>query len=146
MTSGNGVVAAKAIEILSVLGFDRDKVAAEVGCHRRTVARWEAGAHQPSKRNRAVLRAWISELYGAETSKAQTGLVRARVARLKVAADALMTHAEKAADAQFQAEMRAKRAAIIAQRQPRRSAHADTDPFAIFNNSAELAVAERAFA
>lgn len=37
-------------------------------------------------------------------------------------------------------------AVAAAERQPRRSAHADVDPFAIFNNSTELAVAEKAFA
>lgn len=146
MSSGNGVIAAKALEVLATLGFDWDKVAAEVGCHRRTVARWEVGQYQPSKRNRAALRRWIGDLLTAENAAASNARSVARINRLNLAAEALTTDAEKAERVRFEQEMRDRYAAIVAERQPRKSAFADLSPFRVFGQEAqELAAVEAVF-
>jgi hypothetical protein len=122
MTSGNSVVAAKAFEVLATLGYDRAKVAAEVGCHPRTVRRWELGKHQPSKRNRTALRALIGQLLMVELAGPDTARTEARRKRLNIAAEALMTRDEKADARAERDELDTKARAFHAEARERRSA------------------------
>lgn len=148
MTSGSGVVAAKALEVLATLSYDRNQVAAAVGCHRRTVARWEAGQFSPNRRNRTALRALVGELLMAENAGPDNARTRSRIKRLELAGEALMTSVEKAKRAEFEQEMRQRYEAVVAERQPESpSAYATVDPFRIFGQQdRELAAVEAVFA
>lgn len=106
-TRATGTVAAKAISILAgTFGWTKPKLAAEVGCHIRTAQRWSTGQYEPSPRNRTKLRALVAELILVELAdNSPRGEWRAR--KLREAARALMTAAEKA-------EEKAEREALAA--------------------------------
>jgi hypothetical protein len=141
MGNATGVVAAKAVEILAILGHPRATLAAEIGCHPRTVARWESGQHAPSRKNRAALRLLVSELLMQETAAQRNAFSQARINRLEVAREALMTDADRAERAGFEAEMRDRHAQIVAERQqPNSVTYRIADPFDVIDRPAEPAL------
>lgn len=167
MTSGNGINASKALEILATLGHDREQVVAALGCHPRTARRWELGQHQPSRRYRAALQALIGDLLVEENAAARNARSQARANRLELAREALLTDADRAERAKFETEMKVRYAAIRAERDqrpmPERIAAAVTaiekrpvrspfqsvtqqmDPFAVVTQDKDLAMVEAAF-
>lgn len=85
------------------------KLAAELGIHPRTVARWEADQHQPSTRNREALRALIRRM---RSGLAMAPFLRTVAdGRLEEALEALDTASERAAREQRQAEADKRRLA-----------------------------------
>ncbi len=82
-----------AIHALAEAGVTRLVVAAELGVHRTTVARWAAGAHRPNARNLAALRDLVDELHRGVLAGSCLG-DRSQDAALTAARDALMTDVE----------------------------------------------------
>jgi hypothetical protein len=143
MSRDTGVVAAKAVEILAILGHPRVTLAAEIGCHPRTVARWETGQHAPSRKNRAALRTLIGELLMAETAARRNAYSQARINRLEVAREALMTDADQAKRAEFEQEMRDRHARIVAERQqPNSVTYAVEDAFSVIDQDKDMLLSE----
>jgi len=86
-----------AIEALAAAGISRRVLAAELRVHRTTVARWAAGSHQPSARNRAALRQLVDELHAAiDAEDIQLLADHRQAAALRVAREALLTDTDRA--------------------------------------------------
>jgi transcriptional regulator with XRE-family HTH domain len=90
-----GVNVPVAIRHLAEAGVTRLVVAAELGVHRTTVARWATGAHRPNARNLAALKTLVDELH-REVLDGSILACRGQDAALTAARDALMTNAERA--------------------------------------------------
>jgi transcriptional regulator with XRE-family HTH domain len=90
-----GVNVPAAIHALAEAGITRLVVAAELGVHRTTVARWATGAHKPNARNLAALKTLVDELHRGVLAGTLLG-GRGQDAALTAARDALMTDAERA--------------------------------------------------
>lgn len=108
-----------ALTVLAEFDYAKPKLAAQLGVSLRTVQRWAAGRHTPAKRNLTNLRALVGQLLMFESANQDSARQRARMRRLEVATEALLTEAERIRIAEL--EQRA--------RTPQVSITSDADPF-----------------
>jgi hypothetical protein len=107
-----------AVGVLAEFGYDKPKLAAHLGVTLRSVQRWAAGRHNPSKRNLVHLRALVGQLIMFEGANGDTARARSRMRRLEVAAEALLTEAERMEVAALEERAKAPRVSITAEADP----------------------------
>jgi transcriptional regulator with XRE-family HTH domain len=83
-----------AIRSLAAAGVSRAVLAAELGVHRTTVARWAAGTYQPCARNLAALKVLVDDLH-RQVLAGDVLACRAQDAALTSAREALLTDNER---------------------------------------------------
>jgi hypothetical protein len=93
--AGDGVDVAAAIHALAKAGIDCRVLAADLGVHRTTVARWTASKTRPNARNLAALRALVDELH-REILAGMLLAGQGQDAALTTARDALTSDAKRA--------------------------------------------------
>lgn len=103
-----------ALAVLAEFDYPKPKLAAHLGVSLRSVQRWAAGRHVPSKRNLTNLRALIGQLIMFESANRPSAAQRRRSARLEQAAEALLTERER----QEIAELAARAKSVTAQVDP----------------------------
>ena len=111
-----------AIAVLVEFDYPKPKLAAHLGVTLRSVQRWAAGRHVPSKRNLTSLRALVGQLLMFESANRPSAAQRRRSARLEQAAEALLTERERQEIAEL-----AARAKV--------SVTAQVDPFELVRDS-----------
>lgn len=107
-----------ALAVLAEFDYSKPKLAAHLGVTLRSVQRWAAGRHNPSKRNLTNVRALVGQLLMFEGANGDTARARARLRRLEVAAEALLTSRERAEIAELEARAKAPRVSITAAADP----------------------------
>lgn len=139
MTIRNAADLPAAIRHLAEAGYSVRQLASVLDVARSTVYRWRSGRYSPNRSNLLALREWVDQTFAVEANRRR---LTGRAEQLQAAFTALEDPQERA---EFGEEMRAKRAAIVAQRKPPSVTYVVDDPFAVVNADRDMATVEAVF-
>lgn len=149
MRHTDGADIRRAVAEFREAGYTVAEIAADLGLHRSTIYRWQAGTRSPRPSNLAALAELVDARYSQHVHRRQLTVA---ALHLQKAAEALVTDQQRSVEEELAARMTASFAAREQEREAeqtrrdaearrirdevaparRRSAFADTDPFKIF--------------